>query len=162
MVLKSLLLLCGCIGFTGICYAQVVSSTELISKAKEYDGKTVVYQGEVIGEVMARGEYAWINLNDSKNAIGVWIKKDLTKDIALTGSYRTFGDLAEIEGVFHRSCIEHGGDLDIHATSLRLVKKGNEIVEKISPRRLKTAWVFGAMVVLLWISRILANPRRKK
>ena len=38
------------------CYAQpLVSSVELIEKAKELDGKEVIYEGEVIGEVMTRG-----------------------------------------------------------------------------------------------------------
>ena len=37
-------------------YAQpLVSSVELIEKAKELDGKEVIYEGEVIGEVMTRG-----------------------------------------------------------------------------------------------------------
>ena len=41
------------------CYAQpLVSSVELIEKAKEIDGKEIVYEGEVIGEVMTRGEYS--------------------------------------------------------------------------------------------------------
>ena len=31
------------------CYAQPVSSIELINNAKLYDGKTVTYEGEVIG-----------------------------------------------------------------------------------------------------------------
>jgi len=34
--------------------AQVISSTELINKSKDYDAQTVAYQGEVIGDVMAR------------------------------------------------------------------------------------------------------------
>ena len=44
---------------------------------------------------MVRGEYAWINVNDEKNAIGIWIKKELIKDILYTGSYKAKGDLVE-------------------------------------------------------------------
>ena len=79
----SLILLC-----STVCFAQPVSSTELINSAKQYDGKTVVYTGEVIGDIMIRGDYAWINLWDGKNAIGIWVRKDLVKDITYTGSYK--------------------------------------------------------------------------
>ncbi len=143
-------------------YAQVVSSAELINKSRDYDGKTVVYQGEVIGDVMARGGFAWINLNDASNAIGVWIKKDLTRKIAYTGAYKTSGDVVEVTGVFHRSCLAHGGDLDIHAQSLRQIEGGNNLPEKLSPRRVKIAWWFGAMVIILWISQLLTKQRKQK
>ena len=66
------------------CYSQPLSSTELINNAKSYDGKTVVYEGEVIGDIMVRGAFAWINVNDGKNAIGIWLEKDLSKDIFFT------------------------------------------------------------------------------
>ncbi len=112
------------------CYAQPVSSSELINKAKEYDGKTVIYEGEVIGDIMSRGEYAWINVNDTKNAIGIWIDKVFTKDIVYTGSYKSKGDWVEITGVFHRACPEHGGDLDIHGQALRKTKLGKNAPER--------------------------------
>ncbi len=148
--------------FAATASAQVVSSPELINKAKEYDGKTVVYQGEVIGDVMARGDNAWINLNDGKNALGIWIKKDLTKLIAYTGSYKTRCDELEIIGVFHRSCLVHGGDLDIHAESLLRIKDGNKVEEKMSSRRLVFSFVLGATLLLLWISKLSARLRKQK
>jgi hypothetical protein len=143
-------------------FAETVSSTELINKAKDYDGKTVVYQGEVIGEVMARGEYAWVNLNDGKNALGIWIRKDLVGQIANTGSYKVIGDTVEVTGVFHRSCLAHGGDLDIHAESLRLIENGNRVRQHLSSRRLKLAFGLGLTLIILWISKILIKPRKQK
>lgn len=101
--------------FCAICYAPPLSSTELINNAKEYDGKSVVYTGEVIGDVMVRGDFVWVNLNDGENAIGIWLDKETAKEIQFTGSYRAKGDRLEVTGVFHRACIQHGGDLDIHA-----------------------------------------------
>ncbi len=142
--------------------AQVISSAELINKAKNYDEKNVVYQGEVIGDVMARGDYAWINLNDGKNAIGIWLKKDLTKSIAYTGSYKTRGDVFEVSGVFHRSCVVHGGDLDIHAESLRRIKDGNKVEEKLSSRKLVFSFVLGTILLLLWISKLSDRQRKQK
>ncbi|MBI5144664.1 MAG: hypothetical protein HZA27_00580, partial [Candidatus Omnitrophica bacterium] len=67
-------------------FAQPVSSSELINNAKQYDGQEVTYAGEVIGEVMCRGDFAWINLNDGQGAIGVWVDKALSAEIHFAGS----------------------------------------------------------------------------
>jgi len=161
---KCILLIILYLGFYGISnsYAQVISSSELINNAREYDGKTVFYRGEAIGEVMARGEYAWVNLNDGENAVGIWANKNLTKNISFMGGYRVKGDILEAEGIFHRACAVHGGDLDIHAQSLRLVKAGNKSKEKYSPRKLKISFFLGAILLLLWISNLLSVMRKQK
>ena len=87
------------------CYAQILSSNELINNAAKYDGKIVIYQGEVIGDIMVRGQYSWINVYDSSSAIGVWIKTSLVKNIKYTGSYKFKGDIVGITGIFRRACI---------------------------------------------------------
>jgi hypothetical protein len=140
------------------CYAQAVSSSELINNAKQYDAKTVVYSGEVIGDVMARGEFVWINANDGVNAIGIWAAKSLAKDIFYTGSYKSRGDVIEAEGVFHRACLEHGGDLDIHAVLLRKIKNGGPAREIIDPVKKNLAISFLGVLCLVWI---LSRLKRK-
>ncbi|HYG56564.1 MAG TPA: hypothetical protein VD902_00650, partial [Symbiobacteriaceae bacterium] len=42
--------------------AAGVTVSDLVEQAKAYDGKQVTLQGEVIGDVMRRGEYGWINI----------------------------------------------------------------------------------------------------
>ena len=106
-------------------------SSALIEKAKEYDGKDVKYKGEVIGEVMRRGNFAWVNLHDGENAVGVWVPVSLTKNILYTGSYKTKGDTFEVDGVFNRSCPEHGGSLDIHAQAFTKISSGRSVDERI-------------------------------
>jgi len=149
----SLVLLCAT-----FCFAQASSSTELINHAKDYDGKTVVYSGEVIGEVMARGEFAWVNVNDGNNAIGIWLKKDLTKDIFYAGSYQTQGDGVEIVGIFHRACQEHGGDLDIHAQSLKKIHSGSKTLERLSAGKKNLILVLPGLLFIVWIF-IQLKPR---
>ncbi|MGD9014947.1 MAG: DNA-binding protein, partial [Candidatus Omnitrophota bacterium] len=61
-----LLFVLGILNFN--CYAEPVSSTELIENAKSYDGQQVVYEGEVIGEVMHRRDGVWVNINDGDNS----------------------------------------------------------------------------------------------
>ena len=146
----SLILLC-----SNVCFAQPVSSTELINSAKQYDGKTVVYTGEVIGDIMVRGVYAWINLNDGKNAIGVWINKDLIKDIHHAGSYKFKGDVVEVSGIFHRACLQHGGDLDIHAQSLTKIILGRATPEIANFKKGNIVFFLLGALVLIWILTLL-------
>ena len=67
-------------------YADTVSSSELIERAKEFDGKAVAYKGEAVTAILNRGEHSWVNLNDGTNAIGVWSK---TSDL---GAIKFIGD----------------------------------------------------------------------
>ena len=112
------------IGSFGFLQAEPVSSTELIQNPKEYDGKEVVYEGEGIGQIMQRRDGAWVNIHDGKSAIGVWMSSELASVIQYMGSYKAKGDILQVRGIFYYSCTQHGGDLDIHATSLRKIKSG--------------------------------------
>jgi len=135
--------------------AQAISSTELINNAKALDGQTVVYKGEVIGDVMRRGDFAWINVNDGQNAIGIWISTALTKQITFAGSYKSKGDIVEVTGIFHRACPEHGGDLDIHAQQMRLIEVGSPRPERASRIKRNVAIALLAALGLIWILKLL-------
>jgi len=137
------------------CYAQSISSAELIDNAKQFDGKTVVYIGEVIGDIMIRGEYAWVNVNDGKNAIGVWINKDLIKDIHYMGSYKFKGDVVEVSGTFNRACLQHGGDLDIHAQSLTKRIAGRPAQEMPNFKKRNIVILLLGALGLIWILTLL-------
>ena len=140
-----------CFLFSAVASAQPISSIELINNAKKYDGKTIVYEGEVIGDVMLRGDHAWVNLNDGREAIGIWMDKGLTRIIKVTGSYKSRGDWLEVIGVFHRACPEHGGDLDIHAQSLRKVTPGKLLKEKVNIAKRNLVFIFLGVLCLIWI-----------
>jgi hypothetical protein len=45
----------------------------------------------VIGDIMPRGKFAWINIQGQYNEIGVWIPLELTKGITYKGNYRLKG-----------------------------------------------------------------------
>jgi len=132
-------------------YAQTVPSAELISRSREYDGKTVVYQGEVIGDKMARGKFAWINVHDGQNALGVWVPGEMALDVRMTGDYKNRGDIVRISGIFNRSCQEHGGDLDIHAQAINKVSDGVKIKEKVSAAKARLVLVLAGISGLIWI-----------
>jgi hypothetical protein len=137
------------------CYAQPIVSNTLIEQAKDYDGKTVIFQGEAIGEVMHRGNFAWVNINDGANALGIWLVKELTKEINYLGSYKAKGDILEIEGVFHRACPEHGGDMDIHAQAVKKIQAGQAISEQLDTNKRNIALALAGVLCLIVILQIL-------
>jgi len=136
-------------------FAQSISSTELINNAKQYDGKIVNYTGEVIGDIMKRAQFAWINLNDGDRALGVWVARSLLKDISYEGSYKSRGDEVEAEGVFHRACPEHGGDLDIHAQGIRKVSSGRIVAERFNFAKRNLAIILFGVLISIWILSLL-------
>ena len=138
-----------------LCFGQPVSSTELINQARLYDGKTVVYEGEVIGDIMVRGDYAWVNLHDGTNAIGIWVPKGLIKDITYEGSYKSRGDWIEITGIFHRACPQHGGDLDIHCQGIRKISSGKQLSEHLNIGKRNFIFILAGLLCLILILRQL-------
>ncbi|MBU2101764.1 MAG: DNA-binding protein, partial [Candidatus Omnitrophica bacterium] len=142
--------------------AAAVTSRELIDKAKEYDGSVVLYEGEAIGEVMMRGDFAWVNVRDSRNAIGIWVPSTVTRTIKSLGSYQRRGDRVLVTGIFHRACRIHGGDLDIHATALSLQEPGSRIPAPLDLGKIRLMInltiilflvIIGAMLVRIRLSR---------
>jgi len=132
-------------------FAQSFSSSELIRNAREYDGKIIIYSGEVIGDVMSRGEFAWVNINDGENALGVWMSAVSAKEIKFKGNYKSRGDRLEIMGEFHRACFEHGGDLDIHVQSLRKIENGRMVKERINFDKVSLGFILLGVLFLIWI-----------
>jgi hypothetical protein len=132
------------------CYAGSFTSLDLINNAKEYDNKTVSYKGEVIGDVMIRGDHAWLHVYDGIIAIGIWAPKTMIDDIHYAGGYHKKGDMVEVSGVFHRSCLEHGGDLDIHASEIKKITSGSLVTQPISGKKVYIGTVSLILVLLFY------------
>jgi hypothetical protein len=125
--------------------ANAIPINDLIENSVEYDGQEITIEGEAIGEVLERDGYAWVNINDGGNAIGIWMTLDDAEKIKFFGDYKNRGDVIRVTGVFSRDCSQHGGDIDIHCSRFETVSAGNYIGEDI-----ETAKVFacGILVVL--------------
>jgi hypothetical protein len=104
---------------------------------------------------MRRKDFAWVNLFDGENAIGVWLKQEEIHKIKFTGGYRYRGDLVEAEGTFHANCPEHGGDLDIHSDKITVVTNGYGTPEEISPVKKTWAKNLSFLAVFLFVCFIL-------
>jgi hypothetical protein len=134
-------------------FAADLSSNDLIEQAKQLHGKEVVYTGEAIGDAMRRGEHCWVNVNDGNNAIGIWLDERQFAVIRTFGSYNATGDVLRIRGTFHRACPEHGGDMDIHAAAIDVVKGGEAVQHPVRMLSLVLAVIFlpaSLAAFLLW------------
>ena len=111
-----------------------VNSATLVENANLWNGLIVAFKGEAIGEGMVRGGMAWLHLNDDaymeknieegavlggyNSGHAVWVSTELAKKIRFSGDFKHDGDIVRVTGLFNAVCREHGGDMDIHASTL--------------------------------------------
>ena len=146
-----------------LCYAQpTVSSVELIEKAKELDGQEVIYEGEVIGEVMTRGDYSWVNLNDGLNAVGIWMGNNSLGLIYFAGGYKSRGDWLRVRGVFSRACRRHGGDLDIHAEEAVKIRSGRLVKHRLVGEKKRIVLILAGVCLCLLIGQLLSRKLKTR
>lgn len=134
--------------FANNCYAVTWSSNELIEKARELDGRKLSYKGEIVTAILYKGEYSWVNLNDGVNAIGVWCKTPSLNDVKFSGDYKHTGDILQATGVFHRSCKEHSGELDIHADTIKIVRHGSPVNRPVDAGRIQASAILFLVLIL--------------
>lgn len=145
------------------------SSGELVEEPKRFDGTEVEFTGEVIGEVMVRGENAWIHINDDayylknveegaklggyNSGMAVYLPAGLTDPITFYGDYKHEGDVVTIRGTFNAACAEHGGDMDIHADDLSVDLPGRSVVDEVMPWKLALAAVLALLALGLFVAQ---------
>lgn len=161
----------GAVAHPSVARAAVVTSAQLIEQNKKFNGKTITYRGEVIGDILYRGNYAWLSVNDDayqslsveeghelsgyNSGQAIWVPSYLVKGITYLGRYTESGDKIEVTGVFNSACPEHGGDMDIHAASLGVVKSGHAIPHPFDFKK-----ALGAAILLLVGGLLFALNRR--
>lgn len=146
------------------CKAQTVRS--LISNPDFFDGKFISVKGELIGDIFDGKNGFWVNMLDSGIAIGIWLPESEKEKIKFLGMYGVEGDFVNIKGVFYQRCIQHNGDMDIHATSLEILKRGTLKQEEISIEKVIFAFSLGivslaAIGILHLLSRKESPPRNQ-
>jgi hypothetical protein len=132
--------------------AAPVSSTDLLGYGSKYQGKLIKFEGEVVGDLMKRGEYTWVPVSDGLNTIGIWAPSSYAEKIKYTGSYRYRGDMVVISGIFHETCPQHGGELDIHAKSLEIKQRGYRISYPLNRFRIFCAGILGFFSLILFLA----------
>lgn len=142
------------------------SSTQLVEHPRSYDGAEIVFVGEAIGEAMVRGDEAWVHLNDDAYMLhnveegaplegfnsgqAVWLPATEAGKIRYFGDHQHQGDIVRVRGVFHAACLEHGGDMDIHASSLEIVRRGWVVHDPVQRTKLVWALALAPLALALY------------
>ncbi len=153
-----------------------VNSASLVENANAWNGRIVTFTGEAIGESMIRGKMAWVHLNDDaymeknieeggklegyNSGHAVWMSADMAQRILSFGDYKHKGDTVKVTGAFNAACTEHGGDMDIHASSLQVVKSGRHVEHRADKKREVLAAGLFLLAGLLYGFRRTAERRR--
>jgi hypothetical protein len=140
----------------------VVMIRDLVLHSAMYEGRTVILRGEVIGDIMPRGKFAWINIQGQYNEIGVWIPLELTKGITYKGNYRFKGDRVEVSGIFKHADEEFGGEFCLRATDLKIIQLGFPSPHQQSPTKKYIVWSLFWFTLSLLVIRFLVPRVRKK
>jgi len=141
--------------FNDYALAQPQKVKDLINEDVRYNGKKVLVEGEAIGHLMKRGDFAWININDNTESIGVWISSELTDEIKYLGRHAVAGDWLRISGVFNSNCSLHGGDTDIHADGVLVLKRGSPNQLTHEPKKVVNLLFLIGLMICLYIIKIL-------
>lgn len=134
---------------------------DLVEGAAVYDGRRVVIEGEVLGELMFRGSEVWINIGDGPtSAVGVWAPAQMARGIKNIGGYKAKGDWIRVTGVFRRSDPKRGGELDIEAISIEVAQSGEPISHPVTALSLigTFASVLAAGLLGIYWVRIRRRP----
>ena len=129
--------------------ANDYSINDLIENGKSFDKKEVTLKGEAIGESLKRDDYTWININDTTNAIGIYMTTNDANKVNVYGGYSKDGDILQVTGIFNRACKEHGGDMDIHSSKVEIIKVGKEKKETIKKEKIYVVFISSIIVALL-------------
>ena len=152
-----------------------VNSASLVENASAWNGRVIVFKGEAIGESMVRGKMAWIHLNDDaymwknieegakldgyNSGHAVWVRAEVVTKIRFFGDFKHEGDVVKIVGTFHAACSQHGGDMDIHASTLEVVRVGHPVHHVFDTSRAVMAAILLVLALILYRFRIVIRRR---
>lgn len=138
---------------------QLIKINEIIEGANSLDGKSVIIQGEVIGDVMPRKDYVWFNVQDASGVMGVWASGKLAEQILVAGDYEFQGDIVEVSGIFKKADRDLGGEICIRAEMVDILNRGKKSEHTLNPVKVKIALVLSILCATLLIFRMIIRKR---
>jgi len=130
-----------------------------------FDGRRVVYVGEVIGDILRRDGGAWVQVNDDAYALergpigphrerlgfnsglAVWLPDGLHESLGAPGRFGRRGDVILVTGVFRRADPADGGGMALRATEAAVLARSTAVPETLNIPLASTAGL--ALVVTL-------------
>lgn len=103
----------------------LLTGAELVAAGSAFDGAEVTFEGEVVSEALAGGRgHVWLNVLSGGVAIGAWMPEAMAEPVGSFGRWSHDGDIVRVTGVLNEACDTHGGDFDIHATEVTVLRAG--------------------------------------
>ncbi len=138
---------------------KMLTGTSILDQRAALDGTSVTFEGEAIGEALhADNGGVWLSVLSDGTALGVYLPADQAEVIETYGDYNHTGDTVRVSGEYHRACKQHGGDMDIHATSIEVVARGSVQEHPIDSRK---AIIAAAGFVVAGASAAYARRKRR-
>ncbi|MFO7778725.1 MAG: hypothetical protein R6V28_10250 [Nitriliruptoraceae bacterium] len=151
-----------------------VGSVQIYACPAAYDGLTVSYVGEVVGELLPRDGGAWAQVNDDDYALvtgpvvghrehagfntglSVWLDAPLVEDITAPGRPALRGDVVLLRGTILRADPDDGGGITLRATELETLAPPLEIDPPLHVLQVVVAGVLSvlALAATLWAGRV--------
>ncbi len=114
--------------------------SDLLNADEGMDGKVVMVAGEVVGEpIIADDSHSWVTISQDGSAISVYMDGQDAGRVQHFGKYGEIGDIVKVVGTFHVDCVEHVGDIDVHASSVEVTSGGSAAVHEIDSFKLYMA-----------------------
>lgn len=155
-----------------------ITSNDLYDCPQTWDGRRVLYTGEVIGALLDRGEEVWTQLNDDvygdqgaplpthrdfrggNAGIGVLLTQQMADQVRWIGGPARHGDVMEIIGEFVRVDQPTGEVTIIRAEQARVVTSGRTLV--IPTSRMRPIFAAIAGVAALGMVLLERQVRRRR
>lgn len=149
-----------------------VRSGTLVTCPSLFQDREVMLEGELIGDLLGRGEGRWVLLNDDAFAYagplgshrvtfgansGMAVLLPAGVEPQVLGGPGVWGDLVQIEGTFDVAASQDQGGTTVIATTLRTVRPGGPVDTPSVPTQRITA---GALVLLATVLSAIAWRRR--
>ncbi len=136
-----------------------LTSQEIIRKTKYWDGRRVIFKGEAIGDLMPRGDYVWLNVQDDFGTIAIWAPQKMVQMVEYIGDYKNRGDTLEIEGQFFRADPKKGGESYVLAQRIKLIDRGYPTTHTLSPLKIEVTVLLLMAAVVLGFLRFRIKPK---
>lgn len=133
---------------------------DLLGATSRMNKQEVSFKAEAIAScIRADKNHVWVNMLHDGSEIGVYMSSEDAQLIKNFGEYQTKGDTVLVQGVFNLTCKKHAGELDIHATSIKVVQEGESWTNEYSSTQLAVCVLFVAIGVFLIVLRRLIYGR---
>ena len=155
-----------------------VSSTAIVECPDIFDGQSVVYVGEVVGDILRRDGGAWVLVNDDDYALkvgpagasgelrglnsglSVWLPDPLADQLSRPGGPGWRGDVIQVAGTIRRVDPDDGGGLTLRAATMSVVAEAMAIHRPLNVAQLALALGLVAIVAALFVLERRTAERR--